>query len=154
MTASKPFFTIRALQEGDIPFLFSSYLKSYRPYFNHLGNDAYYSLHHERMSQFLEKGAIGAVAVASDDPDVILGWVLLQVTEDTVVVFYSYVKHAFRSLKLATTMLEQLMQVLPSQRIVLLHQTPGGVKLAERFKRANGIQYNPYWLELHNKQGS
>jgi hypothetical protein len=145
--SSKSFFQIRALQEGDIPFLYSSYLKSYRPYFNHLGNDAYYALHHDRMAQFLERGAIGAVAVASDDPDVILGWVLLTVTEDTVVVFYSYVKHAFRSLKLATTMMSQLTQLLPNQKIVLLQQTPGGVKLLERFSKRE-VVYNPYYYEL------
>ena len=87
MSNVKSLYTVRALQEKDIPFLFSSYLKSYRPYFNYLGNDAYYALHHERMAQFIERGAIGAIAVSAEDPDVILGWTLITVTDESVVVF-------------------------------------------------------------------
>jgi hypothetical protein len=147
MTASvKKLYSVRALQETDIPFLYSSYLKSYRPYFQYLGNDDFYGLHHRRMEEFLARGAIGAVAVATDDPDVILGWTLITVTESKVVVFYCYVKHAFRSLKIATTLMSQLSDLLPNQEVVFLQQTPGGVKLAERVKRKG--KYDPYTYEL------
>ena len=144
--SDKPLFAVRALQDSDIPFLYSSYLKSYRPYFNHLGNDDYFELHHLRMEKFLERGAIGAVAVATDDHDVILGWVLLNVTEDTVVVFYTYVKHAFRSLGVASKILTQLSDLLQKQQIVLLQMTPGGSKLKEKIGR--NCLFSPYFFEL------
>ena len=142
-------YNIRSLRESDLPFLFNSYLKSYRPYFQHLGNDDFYALHHERLNRFILSGAIGAIAVAKDDDDVILGWTLVRVDPIKVVFFYTYIKHPFRSLRMATQLVESISFALPNHVFVTAHMTPGGAELLKKLPIT--VSYNPYILEMDGK---
>ncbi len=73
---------VRGMEPGDLAFIYSSWLRGLRfgnPYFESMESDAYYAAKKEEISAILCQPDISVrVACASDDREVILGYIIVQ----------------------------------------------------------------------------
>lgn len=91
--------TIRDADAGDISFIFSSWLKSFRNGLmsKHVDNTIYYQEHHKVIEKILKRSKI-KIACSADDIANIVGWVCYEHVDGLFVMHYAYVKHVFRNL--------------------------------------------------------
>ena len=102
--------TIRPATPKDIPFIFSSWLKSYQDssFAQSVRKDIYYSEHHALIDTHIKKGSVFC-AVNKTDDEQIFGWISCCLTTPVPSINYIYVKHPFRSLGIA----KALMAIVP-----------------------------------------
>lgn len=95
-------FTIRPAKASDYSFISNSYLKSYRtaPEATFMMNDIYYPEHIKRLEHMTKTGRT-LVACSSDDPDQILGYLIVGKSYSWDVIHYLYVKYPFRHMGIA-----------------------------------------------------
>lgn len=102
---------IRGAEANDIAFIYSSWLRGLRfgnAYFESMNSDAYYASKKEEIAAILCKPDVSVrVACASDDRELILGYVVAEIAEDTSVVWI-WVRPAMRQKGLATRLCEGL----------------------------------------------
>jgi hypothetical protein len=139
----QPQFTIREMQEADTPFIFNSYLKSFKKQMPFLSDSDYYAIHHTRFKRFLDSGATVFVVSPTDDPNSIAGWMSFKVSTTDVTIFYAYTKQVFRGFGIIKSCLDYLKAALPGHRLICLVMSPQLV----RVQRVYNIQHNPYRLE-------
>lgn len=129
---------VRLATPADWPFVFSSWLQSYRRgsvAVTLIDSKSYYTEHHRLVERFLSKSdSIVLVATPEGDPGVILGYVAASAAGETL--HYVYVKESCRGLGLG----KALVAALPSQPQRVTHLTNRG---AEWGHKADVI-YNPY----------
>ena len=131
----------REANSEDKSFIYNSYLKSQRQYFN-LKNTEYFPIMHDRLDNFFKKGCTGVVAVDSSNPNIIIGYTLIINTEDKCIILFCYVKQMFRKNNIATAMLKAIKEVT-NKPLVAVDKTLSFEKLMLIFN----IQYNPFILE-------
>lgn len=116
-------------------FLFTTYLKSYRfgnEYCNEIAKEVYFPTHHKRFLDLLGRpDAILKLAVLTEDPDIIIGWALIEPT----VLHYVFVKGSIEARKLGIASL-----LIPKDTKTVTHLTKTGKIL----KAKNKWDYNPY----------
>jgi len=134
---------IRRATKRDIPFITSSWLKSFRDGYWARGipNNIYYYNQHKILEQLLPKGIV-LVACNEQDPDQILGYVCAEVVDTALVIHYMYVKHPFRKFGIATKLVMLLEQSEKPPAIMYTHKTAAAkaIILAKELKWI----YNPY----------
>lgn len=93
---------IRPANEEDVPFIFNSWLKSYRtsPFGKKLSNSIFYPEHHKLLERLLKTSSV-LVACSNNDPSQIYGYICTALIEGIFTVHYIYVKHTFRKLGIA-----------------------------------------------------
>lgn len=86
---------VRELRQADEPFIFSSWLKSYRKHPSVITqpNNKYFKNYHTVIEFFLQTGKV-LVCCSSEDENEILGWACLKDSKPV----YVYVKQALRRL--------------------------------------------------------
>lgn len=135
-------WSIRKAQPTDIPFIYSSWLKSFR-HNSLLGKSSirtsvFYENYREILDFLLAKSNI-LVACLSDEPEVILGYLVYE----PEIVHYSFVKEPFRHLGIATNLLAKA--DLPSFKPVCYSHLTSGLSRTISEKYPNFI-YNPFVL--------
>lgn len=121
---------IRRARAYDVPFIFSSWLRSYKACRDrHVAQAVYFKEHHKLIDALLRDATV-LVATPQDDPDTILGWSVK--SGDTL--HYVYVKEAFRRLGIGKALVGEFDQHS--------HLTPYFVKWLEHTKYIS--IYNPY----------
>lgn len=138
---------VRAAQEPDAPFIFNSWLKSYR--FGDLArncdNAIYFAEHHKLIERLLKRCKT-FVACAADDPATIYGYICYEHVEGVLVIHYTYVKHTFRNMGIAKELLTETKHD-PSQTACLYtHFSESAKKLALKLN----LVYHPYILVNYN----
>lgn len=101
-------------REQDAPFIFNSWLRSYRrsKAAQQVGNDVYYAQHHKCIERTLQRAStqvLVAVPAALGESDTICGYIVTERVpgaDKALVVHYVYVKETFRRLGLAKGMLQ------------------------------------------------
>lgn len=92
----------RNVSESDKPFVFSSWLRHYknRSYFaKRIRNSIFYKWHHLIVERALSADtSVAMIAHPEGEPDVILGFVVGEKTQDGDVLHFVYVKPAFRKM--------------------------------------------------------
>lgn len=118
--------TTRAMKESDIPFIYSSYLKSYRnaPGANHMVNDVYYPEYKARMEKMLSSSNV-LVACSSEDPDQILGYVIYDSAFQWTIIHYLYIKFPFRQMKLASGLINLIHPQFGKSMTIVSHLPKG-----------------------------
>jgi len=96
---------IRKADEGDISFIYSSWLKSYAAQNKDQPKITVYKMHREVVSRLLEDG-ITLVACMEDNPDQVLGWLCAQRIPKFLILHYCYVKAPFRRFGLARSLVD------------------------------------------------
>lgn len=143
MTLDNPLYTLRAVETQDIPFIYNSWLKSYRDSATVAGvpNTIYYGEHHRVIEKILNSaGTLVTVAVNSDDLAQIFGYIVGRKLDTVNVIDWLYVKHPFRGHGIGKA-LEAIFATAPTP----VHYTHR-VKHAERVLKSRNYIYNPYLL--------
>lgn len=99
---------IRTWNKSDLNFILSTWLRSFRhssPMTKHLGSDIYYAFHEKVLKHTLAKSNTTVlIATPENDPEVILGYMVVELTTDPIIHF-TYVKKAFRRFGIAKSLL-------------------------------------------------
>lgn len=133
---------IRDIDPDDVPFVYSSWLQSYRhgsKQAQKIRKSVYFAFQHKLIERILLRGAAVKVATPEDDTTTILGYVVAEHPEGLAVLHYLYVKEAFRSLGIAKKLLASARpEATPA---VFTHSTVAGDVFARRIP---GLSFNPY----------
>jgi len=133
---------IRPMVDEDIPFIFNSWLKSYR--FSHFGekitNTIYFQDHHKVIERII-KNSKTLIACDPEDSSQLYGYIVAAVEEGILVLHFIYVKHTFRNLGIGKTLLDALGHD-KSSAAVYTHHTRMADKLAAKYN----FVYHPYLM--------
>ena len=131
---------LRLANEEDVPFIFSSWLKSYRnSYFaKNITNTVYYAEHHKLLEKVIKSNKV-VVACNPDETTQIYGWICAGYTDNIFTLHYVYVKHPFRGFGVGKTLLNAF-EHDPSFAAVYTHNTKAADKLAAKYN----MIYHPY----------
>lgn len=132
----------------DLNFIRNSWAISYYKgsgYHHHLSSDAFNHHHRPIREKILGQPNVAMiVCVGANDPDVILGWVLVEVPDKTdgLIVHYIYVKQAFKGEHIATELYQRATgQITP---IYISHVTRHGDEILSQKKL--GLHYIPHLI--------
>ncbi len=136
---------VRPASVDDVPFICSSWLKSYR------GADAvkdvpsrtYYYYQHRVLEELLPR-SVTLVACLEDDPNTIVGYLTYEVVDTALVVHWLYLKHTFRRMGIAKELLKLAADAEKPPAIFYTHYTRACLWAPKEFS------YNPYlvWVRL------
>jgi GNAT superfamily N-acetyltransferase len=131
----KAHVTVRAAALEDAPFIFSSWLKSYRQSeaVKGLSDDIYFDGQRSVINRILLRSAC-LVAVDPDDASHLYGFICFEEHYPNPVLHYVYVKQAYRKLGVASLLMGEMFN-LP---IIYSHEGTFKSKLAP------GSYFNPY----------
>ncbi len=131
---------IRPASEGDINFIFSSWLKSYRDSFfaNCISTTVYYAEHHKVVERLLKSCEV-YVACSDTDISELYGFICGERVDGILVIHYTYVKHNFRWLGIGRKLFEQFNHDGVGAGIYT-HLTKSSRPLANKF----GFVHSPY----------
>jgi hypothetical protein len=121
---------LRPATESDRRFVVNSWFESYRPHVD-AGFDVFAAGHRRHMDALFASTDAPVVAADLEDPNVILGWALLNPTKTHL--HYAYVKHPFRRLGVARLL-------VPPTVKWYTFRTPAGVSLAKVLQ----LRYDPW----------
>lgn len=110
--APNPLFTLRSVGERDMPFVYHSFLKSFRDSPDTVGipNDLFYEQQHDVVESLVRSPlARAVVACAPDDPDQIYGYIIGRDCGQYRVLDWVYVKHPFRNYGIARALVTDLL---------------------------------------------
>lgn len=135
--------SIRSHRDSDLPFIFNSWLKSYKTrsqFARRITDEVFYQWHKRVIERILGREALVLVATPSDDSNTILGYLVMERQGEQAVIHFAYVKTSFRKLGIA----KQLMgiDIRPNERVEFTHWTRDMDWAQEKFK----LTYNPYRL--------
>lgn len=125
-------FRIEQATPGDVPFLMSSWLKSYRrsPHTRKWSDFTYFARQRPLCEMLLARSQV-LVARPLDWPEGIFGWIAFEKPSDGFVLHYGYVKSPYRRLGVARRLLEYAQ---PSGELRYSHHTmPGSSYLPSTF---------------------
>ena len=143
MTDSAPLFVLRQVETADLPFIYNSWLKSYRdaPAVAGIPNTLYYQGQHALIERLL-KDSVVVVACSSDDPSQIMGYGVgeVQPSPGRTVLHWLYVKHPFRGFGIMRSLEGAL--VNKASQVFYTHR----VKSCDRLMRSRPYVFNPFFL--------
>ena len=133
---------IRKAIDDDLPFIFNSWLKSYR--FSHFGekitNTIYFEDQHKVIDKILKTSEV-YVACNIEDPSQLYGYIAVGEEEGVFVLHFIYVKHTFRNMGIGKTLLDAVGHD-SSNASVYTHHT----KVAEKLSSKYNFVFHPYLL--------
>jgi hypothetical protein len=132
--------SIRPAAEADIPFIFSSWLKSYRSsrFAQGITNTVFFGEHHKVLEQLFKTANVLIICDQKNSTD-IYGYICAEIIDNIFVVHYMYIKHTYRLFGLAKIMMEQFNHSKDSTGICT-HLTRVGEKVAAKYN----LVYSPY----------
>lgn len=138
--------SIRDAEEGDISFIFSSWLKSYRPGLlcKHVDNTIYFAEHHKLVERLLRR-SFTIIATDPADPATIYGYLTYERVEGLLVIHYAYVKHTFRAMGVLRQLLASLKHDWKLAGLYT-HSTIISARLSMKYN----LIYHPYILINYN----
>lgn len=131
---------IRPISQVDVPFIFSSWLKSFRSAFfaKDIHPKTYYGGHHKIISSLLQT-CTTYVACSESDPTEIYGFICAEHMDGTLVVHYIYTKHTFRNLGIG----KKLLEMFPTHQSGVSFYTHHNA-VAHKQAAAYHFLYSPY----------
>ena len=135
-------FVTRLVQPEDIPFLYSTWLNSYR-------NDSetglsvrksiFFESYRLILDYILQKNTTKVlVACKPDEPNVIYGYMVAEPSDN--VLHYVFVKEAFQRFGIANSLQQQLFPNTSSGTVTITHRTEYAYNYCKKF------MYNPFRL--------
>jgi len=97
---------IRKATEHDVPFIFNSWLKSFRDssLVAAVSNTVYFSNQHKLIQKLVKTSEV-LISCNPDDPDQLYGYIVCERIDNVFVIHYVYIKTSFRGLGLAKALL-------------------------------------------------
>lgn len=133
---------IRVAAVEDVPFIFSSWLKSYRdaPAVRSVPNSIYYAEHHGIIESIINSpNLVSLVACDPQDESQIFGYLIGENMGEGFVLHWVYVKYPFRRFGVARLLLNAARQAVPGW----LQYSHAG-KSYDQLTRNKDYIYNPY----------
>ena len=126
-------FGIRELVGSDVPFIFRSWITSYRrsAFAKGIRDRVYFAHQHRLIEAILRRGRV-RVAYVLNDPDTIIGYLVL--TEEPNVLHYAFVKSPFRREHVLTSL-------IPEGDWFYSHRSDDSDRIIGRFPQ---LTFNPY----------
>ena len=148
---------IRAATQDDHPLIFATWLRSYRhgaQFPRHIPERIFFAAHHNIIEALLERSSV-FVAHPVDDPQVILGWAVIEqlpsegATPSGLCVHYTYVKPAFRRSGIARQLLDHVAGWQADGHPVTYSHETFTLKLPQLSAVVAGWEFNPYAALQH-----
>lgn len=143
-----PPFNFRKVVDGDLPFIYSSWLKSYRQsdYAKNLTNDVFFGEHKKLIERILASETTQIIMLVNvDDADQIYGFIVAEhrfLKDPSDVVHYCYLKYNFRKFGIMSDAISKL-GLLQSHKLNYITHIPRDFsKLVLRYN----LSFNPYLL--------
>lgn len=139
-------FSVRPANAGDIPFIYSTWLNSYK-HDSAAGLSVTKTIFYEQyrlvLDHILASGdTVTLVACKSDEPNVIFGYVVADPT--SAILHYAFVKESFQRLGIAKDLFAR---ALPGcSAVVVSHLT----NFANEIARRHSLTFNPFLLYSGN----
>lgn len=135
---------LRMMDDGDTPFVFSSWLHSNKR--SEGGRSrTYFNYWHGLIERLLARHDTNVMVTTDpDSPGYISGWICYSMVGDIVVVHYVYIKHGFRKLGWAR-MLADAVGLNASSRVIYTTTNKKARKLAGKFAQAEYVELER-WL--------
>lgn len=129
----------------DVPFIFNSWLKSYRDASAVQGvpNNIYFPKHHDVIERVLAGQGLQVLVVCNKEhPEQIYAYLVASLENAELTIHWLYTKHPFRRLGMATQLYKTLIAMVPKSAapVQYSHRTHVGGQLAN----SNQLTYNPY----------
>lgn len=131
---------LRPANSEDIGFLFNSWLKSFRnsDFAKKIANEIYYSEHHKIIEKLFAHYDV-VVACNENDLAQIYGFMCAGDTENILTIHYIYVKHTFRRMGIAKSLLKSIGHD-PDKACIYTHYSYKYKSIAEKYN----MIYHPY----------
>jgi hypothetical protein len=131
---------LRHTHAEDIPFMFNSWLQSYRHslHVKNISNTVFYGEHHKILERIMKRSE-AIIACNPIDQTQIYGYLVFERITGVLVVHYAYVKQTYRRLGILKQMLDKAGRA-GEEPFVYSHETHIANKIAIRFRAL----YNPY----------
>lgn len=135
--------SIREADQGDVSFIFSSWLKSFRggAMAKYVENTIYFSEHHKLVERLLKRSKT-VVACNPEDPATIYGYLCYEIVEGIFCVHYGYTKQPFRVLGVLRQLLHSTGHDFARGTGLATHQNQVGARMALKYN----LVYHPYIL--------
>ena len=133
---------LRTLIDDDLPFLFSSWLKSYRSshFAEKITNTIYFSDQHKLIEKLIGDSKV-VVACNGEDPSQVYGYIVGGEVDGISLLHFIYVKHTFRNMGIGKTLLDAVGHE-SDKAAVYTHHTRMSDKLASKYN----FVFHPYLL--------
>ena len=124
----------------DAPFVFNSWLKSFRSstFAKQISNTIYYHDHHIVIEKLLKNNDV-IIACSKSDPNQLYGFICAGQTDGIFTLHYIYVKHPFRRMGIAKALFNAF-EHDPSHASIYTHRTKAAEKLQDRYN----MVHHPY----------
>lgn len=136
----------RAPTEEDLPFIYSTWLKSYRntDWAKHMSNDTYYFHHKAICAAILESPTTVTTLICDEsDPEQLYGYVVAQVIGGKPLLHFAYIKYNFRKLGLMKSLIQHLGYFNTSGQVNFITHLPRNYTA---LRTKYNLEYNPYLL--------
>lgn len=133
---------LRPANQEDVPFIFNSWLKSYRNslFARNITNTTYFTEHHKLIQRIVKKNQV-IVACNDQDPSQVYGYICAGHIDGIFVLHYIYVKHSFRNLGVGKALLNSFNHDINTAAIYTHH-----TRIAEKLAAKYSFLYHPYVL--------
>jgi hypothetical protein len=148
MSTPKVPFNIRSAELDDIPFVFNSWLKSYRdaPSVRAVPNTLYYTAHHSVIEKiFASPGLVLLVACDTTEPKQIFGYAVGERLPSGFVIHWIYCKFPFRKFAIGGALEQALLATNIDNKEIYYTHCPKG---SESLLRNRKYVFNPYLLKV------
>lgn len=132
---------IRAATQTDLPFIYSTWLRSYRHashFAKKISNEIFFDMHHRVIDGFIDRGGLVYVAHPKGEPEVILGYICVEPNQPMIQ--YVYVKKPFRKMGIAKALYKKL--DYPATAL-FTHWTSDTDWIVKKLEK---LTYNPYLI--------
>ena len=134
---------LRAIRETDEPFIWNSWLNSFRHSKAVYGQrTGYYMERQKPIIQDLLDRCSGLVITDIHDDDHLYGYVIYEQLNDKLIIHYIYLKEFARRFGIATKLLQTLMEMHQNCGMWFSHFPPNS-KIYSRLQSKFNIEYNP-----------
>lgn len=135
-------YAIRPVQGDDIPFIYSSWLRSYRNdslVGSSVKKSIFFDNYQRVLDQILSKNTTKTFVVCKpDQPSVIFGYAVTE--PSTATLHYVFVKEAFRGFGLTKALLAEAFPTQSVSAVSITHKTKTAARFCAKFT------YNPFSL--------
>ncbi len=135
----------RLPQPSDLPFIYSTWLRSYRqmPFAKNMSNDTFFYHHKQVIETILAKPNTSIVLIHEEsDPNHLYGYSVIESYGEAFIIHYIYIKHSYRRLGLARDLLESQITSLGTKLTFVTHESRNHMKFKDKFQ----LEYNPYLI--------
>ncbi len=131
---------IRAAEESDLNFIYSSWLKAMRRTTGHIDKEVFYPNHRRLVEALIDKSQI-LIACSDEDQNQIFGYLVKEERFKVPILHFLYVKSPFRRMGIGTQLFKMI--GLPEGALMpVTHFTAYHEYVAPKW----GLVYNPYLL--------